>query len=288
MQHAALERPLDEDYAAVSVKCMNTSRAALASLCLLLLSRSALAEDAPVAEAAPVGTTLASITPQPRPDPRDDAAPTGFRSPLAPAAAALPSPLLRGRSDQAAEAPASEHEGALGALRIGALAGAGFPSAVSGQIVLKLAGWVGATASYGATPSVSVPVAPGTTLSQRGFSATARVYPFRGAFFVGVGGGQSVVSSQSSATTQGAYAQNRMQATTAYVVPELGLLHRFSFGLAIGADVGVQIPVASHSATTSSLNGSIASTPSELRDAMAFVATKPIPVLNFLRLGYVL
>jgi hypothetical protein len=55
--------------------------------------------------------------------------------------------------------------------------GAGFPSLVSGQIVLTLHDWVGLTASYGATPALTFPVGDGASLAQHGFDATARVYP---------------------------------------------------------------------------------------------------------------
>lgn len=265
MHHAAPEDRLDVHRRAVSVKCMNTARAALASLSLLLLGTAAHAQTVP-------GQKVASIAPAGR---VDDAAAPAFPSP--------PPPV--------ADAPASEpneHEGVLGKVRLGALAGAGFPSAVTGQLVLKVADWVGVTASYGATPSVPLPIGQDSSISQRGFSATARVYPFRGAFFVGVGGGQSTVESQQGASASGNTARSSLQATTTYVLPEIGILHRFSFGLAIGADVGVQIPVSSRGETAASVNGVATAAPSELRDAMSFVSSKPIPVLNFLRLGYVL
>lgn len=245
------------------------------------------AEVAPAsdARAVPPGALVASIAPAPRPDPREDSSPEMFTPALAPA------PTAGATSPAATDRPASEndpHRGELGAFRLGALASAGFPSAIAGQIVFKAADWVGATASYGATPALPIPVADDARISQRGFSATARVYPFRGAFFLGLGGGQSTMTGEIAQSGSGVRAQSSVRTRTAYVMPELGFLHRFAFGLAIGADVGLQVPVSSSSETTASANGSAVAAPAELRDAMRSLGSTPIPVLNFLRLGYVL
>ena len=245
------------------------------------------AEVAPAPQAAQpqAGNLIASIAPATRPDPREDSAPEVFTS----AKVAPPSPSTNASAQK--DAPPSEsdpHQGALGMFRLGALASAGFPSAVSGQVVFKIADWVGATASYGATPSIAIPVADDAHMSQKGFSATARVYPFRGAFFVGVGGGQSTMSADAARTESGVRAQSAMSTKTSYLMPELGFLHRFSFGLAIGADIGLQVPLSATTEVTASANGGSAPVPSDLRDAMNKVGTTPIPVLTFLRLGYVL
>ncbi|MEO7111955.1 MAG: hypothetical protein ABI183_16040, partial [Polyangiaceae bacterium] len=59
------------------------------------------------------------------------------------------------------------HQGALGALRLGALAGVGAPSIFSGEALAKIGDWVGLTGDYGAAPSISLPVGNGgATISQ--------------------------------------------------------------------------------------------------------------------------
>lgn len=254
---------------------MKTSHAALASIALLVLTSTTYAQEP---AATPTGKAVASIDPKSRPDPRDDAAAPSQLTPAVSPAPAAPN----------ADVAERRHEGVLGRHRLGALASAGFPSIVTGQLVYKYADWVGLTASYGATPSLSLPIADGVRIEQHGFSGTGRVYPFRGAFFLGVGAGMSTFRSEQSAASGGYAARASMSTNTTYAMGELGFLHRFAFGLALGADLGIQIPMSSHATSAASVNGEAAPVPQEIRDTMTFLSSKPIPVLNFLRLGWVL
>lgn len=191
--------------------------------------------------------------------------------------------------DRAAESDESRRRGVLGPVRLGLLAGAGFPSAVSGQAQISLYDWVGVAASYGGSPAVSLPIGPAdVSLAQRSYSASLRLFPFRGAFFVGAGAGVNTLTGQSRASAQGQVAEASMQTTTHFIAPEIGLLYRFPFGLAIGADVGVQMPFRAVRDQSASLNGQSASVPEDLRTAMRSLENTPIPVVNLLRLGYVL
>lgn len=183
---------------------------------------------------------------------------------------------------------ADPHRGPLGPVRLGALVGAGFPSLVSGQIVFKLHDWVGLTGSYGATPSISLPVASDASLSQHGFNATARVYPFRGAFFLGLGLGQSTVTGRAAESAYGVSAAASAMTRTTYVLPELGFLYRFSFGLTIGADIALQLPIAATSSSSASVAGTAVGLPDDVRQTLASLETTPVPVIHFLRIGFVL
>ena len=265
-QHSRRPALLDATEAAVSLKPMKTT-AALASLFLSTVATAAHAQDAALA-----GKTIASID---RPEPSEDSA----RPPIVPPA--------RAASTANADAPDPHHEGALGRHRLGALAGAGFPSIVSGQVVYKYADWVGFTGTYGATPTLTIPVAGGVNVAQQGFSGTARAYPFRGAFFFGVGGGRSAISAEQTASQSGG-AHTSLHTTTVFVTGELGFLYRFQSGFSIGADVGVQVPTSSIGGTTASVAGQPVASPQQLRDVMKYFASEPVPVVNVLRLGYVL
>lgn len=212
-----------------------------------------------------------------------------------------PAPMPRasaGGADGAAKpaGKADPDEGPLGPVRLGVLAGIGAPSALTGQLLATYMGWVGVSGDYGSLPTVVLPIASGVNLRQSQISVAGRVYPFHGAVFVGCGvgtqeveawGGESASIHAGGATTtlDGAL---KMSARTVFVMPQVGFLYRFEMGLAVGMDAGVQLPLSGSGSTTATANGTSAEVPSGVRDVVAFVQTKPTPVLNLLRIGYVL
>jgi hypothetical protein len=194
-----------------------------------------------------------------------------------------PAPVAKHFSDDAAGAANDPHAGALGALRLGALAGVGAPSIFSGEALAKIGDWVGLSGDYGVAPSLSVPIGNGgATISQTTVSAGARVYPFRGAFFLGGAVGQQSVDAKVTQSAQGVTGAANFQTKTMFIEPQIGLLYRFKFGLAIGCDVGLEIPV------QASGQSSMQQLPGPLEQAMTYAEKGPIPSVNLLRLGYVL
>ena len=167
---------------------------------------------------------------------------------------------------------------ALSDFRFGALVGAGAPSLVSGEILVQYKSVLAFGMDYGTTPSVHLPLAWGADVNAQSFSFTTRVRPFKGAFFLGLGlGGQQF----SGAFTDPLHGPNVNASTsTIFVQPQIGFLHRFSSGLALGSDVAVELPIASR-LTNDAM-------PSEVESAMRRFQKAPIPVLNLLRIGYVL
>ena len=185
------------------------------------------------------------------------------------------------------QAEPDPHRGALGPVRLGALLGAGFPSLISGQVVLKLHDWVGLTGSYGATPTLTAPIGTGASFSQQGFAATARVHPFQGMFFLGLGIGRSEVTGRATASAYGVAGEASATTRTTYVLPELGI-YRFSFGLTLGADVAVQLPFAGSTSSSSSVAGVAVGLPDDVARTLTALETTPIPVVHFVRIGFVL
>jgi hypothetical protein len=178
------------------------------------------------------------------------------------------------------------HQGALGAFRLGALAGVGAPSIFSGEGLAKIGDWVGLTGDYGAAPSISLPVGNGgATISQTTVSAGARVFPFRGAFFIGGSVGQQSVTAKVTQSVQGQSGVANFSTSAIFIEPQIGILYRTSFGLAIGCDAGLEIPVSARG--QSSVTDGIP-LPSVLSQAMTYAEKGPIPSVNLLRLGYVL
>lgn len=218
-------------------------------------------------------------------------------APIAPDSAAEPKPAPRTMASSHAtmaskpmsDDPASAndpHQGALGALRLGALAGVGAPSIFSGEGLAKIGDWVGLAGDYGASPSITMPIGNGgATISQTTVSAGARVFPFRGAFFLGGSVGQQSVNAKVTQSAQGQTGGANFSTSTLFIEPQIGFLYRSSFGLAIGCDVGLEIPVSAHGQSSVSEGMPL---PGPLSQAMTYAEKGPIPAVNLLRLGYVL
>ncbi|MEO7112314.1 MAG: hypothetical protein ABI183_17845, partial [Polyangiaceae bacterium] len=115
--------------------------------------------------------------------------------------------------------------------------------------------------------------------------AGARVFPFRGAFFVGGSVGQQSVAARVTQGAQGQTGGANFSTSAIFIEPQIGFLYRSSFGLAIGCDVGLEIPVTAHGQSSVSEGLPL---PGPLSQAMTYAEKGPIPSVNLLRLGYVL
>jgi hypothetical protein len=163
--------------------------------------------------------------------------------------------------------------------RIGALVGVGFPRPVSFEVYSRLGNYVGVGAEYGFLPTLTV---DGVYASSWATSVDLRVYPFHGAFFVGarvgyqhIGAGASVTAAQVGTLSASA------DLDTWFVNPRLGFLWTTRYGLAIGMEAGIQLPVTSSFSTT--LPGSTAA---DVKNS-AIVATLSgvLPTVDLLRIG---
>ena len=174
------------------------------------------------------------------------------------------------------------NRGALGPVRLGALAGVGAPSIFSGEVIAKIGDYFGVAGDYGVAPQIPFPVGgAAVAFQQKTFTGSARVYPFRGAFFIGAGAGSQTTTATASATTQGAVPTSSFTTSILFVEPELGILYRSSSGISLGCDVGLEFPLTAHRTNSASL-------PASMDSAMKYAEKGPIPSVNLLRVGYVL
>lgn len=167
---------------------------------------------------------------------------------------------------------------------IGPLVGVGAPSPISGQLAIKYKRFLGANLELGFLPEVGVPGIDNTHIHQEMFDAGLRVYPFGGAFFLGCGIGAQSITVITQQSQQGFTGNATASVNTTFVSPRLGWLYRFDFGLAIGADFAVQIPVGG--STAISVDNVNISPPKEVTDITDKVKTTPIPMFHLLELGY--
>lgn len=185
----------------------------------------------------------------------------------------------------------------LGPFHVGATVGAGFPSPISVQGVFKYKKLIGANLELGMLPEINTSFGYGIRLHQEMIDFGVHVYPFSGAFFLGLGiGAQRLTATGEANTTyNGTYVTGDASAvvSTVFLSPRLGLLHRFDFGLAIGMDVGVELPISgsvdlNRTATSPKYPGQSFSLPitQDVADIGNRVKTTPIPIIHILQLGY--
>jgi hypothetical protein len=194
-----------------------------------------------------------------------------------------------------------EHHGLLGPVRLGPVIGTGFPNVVSFGVTAKLWGVLGLGFNYGMIPDMQISFYGQASIRYREFDVYARVYPFKGGFFAGLGGGYHRVEGTLQNTfnippgvqdlppsyTVNSYGSVRSPILT----PQIGYFRNFAFGLALGADLGAQIPIAASNVSFTS--GLPTAVPPELTrlaeqqvtDTLHTVGRTPIPVVN-LRAGW--
>lgn len=165
-------------------------------------------------------------------------------------------------------------------LRLGAIAGVGFPRplAVEAMAVFERTAAVGV--EYGVMPALTI---NGVSASMWSLAGDARVFPLRGAFFLGLRAGAQHLEAATQITAGAVSAQEALSLDTWFVNPRLGFLWTFTGGLTLGVEAGVQIPLNNAMASTLPLSLD----PGLQRTANA-LASSVIPTVDLLRLGLLL
>jgi hypothetical protein len=185
-----------------------------------------------------------------------------------------------------AEAPPKEEEHPP--LRIGFLVGVGAPRSATAEVYFKFFDVLGIGASYTYLPkfvgdwilkAYNV-YDPSLSVTSHSWELALRIYPTRGAFFLGANLGMGSVEAVLHGSTRNATAK----VDGPFVAPRIGWLWIFASGITLGLDGGAQIPLG---------DPEIIFDPPAFRDfrplynAARTVGKSVLPVLNF-RLGYTL
>jgi hypothetical protein len=170
------------------------------------------------------------------------------------------------------------------AFRIGALGAAGFPHPLAIEGLVKLGGVVALGLEYGVMPTFDV---SGVDASLWSLAGDLRVFPFGGAFFFGLRGGHQHLGASTTLTVSGIGSLTESAALdTWFLNPRLGLLWRTESGLAIGCNVGLQVPMASSFSSTVAVptGSAIASTVNDI----VRVVGGPLPTIDLVQFGLLL
>jgi hypothetical protein len=163
--------------------------------------------------------------------------------------------------------------------------GLGFPRPLSVGALVKFKRVVAVGVEYGFLPRVRMLGGEG---SMKAAAADLRVFPFRGAFFVGVRGGRQWLDVKASmgADSLGTFSE-AMEASTWFVNPRLGFLHTFESGITVGIDAGVQVPIAPSYAQSGNTSGAATTGAGQTFKTIASVlGNKTTATVDLLRLGF--
>jgi hypothetical protein len=189
--------------------------------------------------------------------------------------------VLEGGDAHAAESP-SDRARPAEALRVGVLGGVGFPRPLQIEGFARVHRFFGAGVEYGVAPAMTIDGVRGSLWSVAG---DLRVFPLRGAFFVGVRAGMQHFD-VSATIPMGPFGSMNgvLGVDTWFIEPRLGFLWVGPWGLSLGVDAGVQLPVAT-SESTNVPPWMMAAAPSGVTDSVNLLGRTALPTVDLLRVG---
>jgi hypothetical protein len=184
-------------------------------------------------------------------------------------------------------APALPNENPSGrggrSLNVGVLAGAGFPRPLAVEGVIEIDHVLLLGLEYSTLPTITID--SGIHANIWAVQGDARVFPFKGAFFVGVRAGRQHLGEYASATVSGLGTLSAQQTVdTTFINPRIGFLWNWH-AFALGVDAGVQIPLSS--TLTNNLPPGV-TPPSTVTDLTHAFGQSVLPTVDLLRIGVVM
>jgi len=181
-------------------------------------------------------------------------------------------------------AAGAAHDDDEGGVGFGALGGVGFPRplAVEAFVDLDRVALVGAEYAFLPTTTIS-----GVSLSSWSVAADARVFPFRGAFFVGARLGHQHIDGTATVTVTGVGSASESVALDGWFVnPRVGFLWHTNPGLAVGVAVGLEVPLSTSTSSASPSLPAGLSIDTGLASAAGTFGRSVLPTVDLLQIGF--
>jgi hypothetical protein len=140
----------------------------------------------------------------------------------------------------------------------------------------------GASFDYGFIPDFTV---SGVTLGMQTWNVGAKVYPSRGAFFLGAKLGSYTFSGKSTLNVNGQPAQAKLEVSATFLAPEIGWRWVWASGFFTGLDLGWQFPL-NYRSTLDVPAGVSPGTIKDVHDNVDKYVKSGIPALGLLQLGW--
>lgn len=142
---------------------------------------------------------------------------------------------------------------------------------------------LGASFDYGFIPDFTV---SNVTLGLKTWNVAAKVYPFRGAFFLGATLGAYTFTGKSTVTdANGQSVAAKLDVSATFIGPELGWRWVWRSGFFTGLDLGWQFPL-NYKSTLDVAGGVPAGTIKDVRDNADKYVKSGLPALGLFQLGW--
>jgi hypothetical protein len=167
--------------------------------------------------------------------------------------------------------------------RIGVLGGVGFPRPLAIEGMVKIEGILGLGVEYSAMPSLSI---ADVDTSFYAIAATARLFPFKNGFFLGLRAGRQHLGGEGTVTVApyGTYRES-VTVDSTFLNPRIGFLWTWDPGITLGIDAGVQVPVGA--TVSSSLPGGTQANEEVMKVANT-LGNSTLPTIDLLKVGFLL
>ncbi|HYQ00771.1 MAG TPA: hypothetical protein VER96_18980 [Polyangiaceae bacterium] len=174
-------------------------------------------------------------------------------------------------------------------VRLGALVSAGFPRPLAVEGMVKIERLVALGVEYSTLPSATV---SDVHFGASAIAGSARVFPLRGPFFLGLRAGRQHVSADAAVSGYGYTVPVTLAVDTIFLNPQVGFLWTWDPGITIGIDAGLQIPLKSDVSSTlvnstmpSAVQQAVSPVQRTMENVAGAVGQTVLPTIDLVKVG---
>jgi hypothetical protein len=174
-------------------------------------------------------------------------------------------------------------------VRLGVLGSAGFPRPLSIEGIVKLERVLALGLEYSTLPRSTV---SDVHFGCWAIAGSARVFPLRGPFFLGLRAGRQHLSADAAVSGYGYTVPITLGVDTTFLNPQVGFLWTWEPGFTLGVDAGLQIPLSSDTSSTlatsampSAVQQAVAPVQRSLEGVAGTVGQTVLPTIDLVKVG---
>jgi hypothetical protein len=170
--------------------------------------------------------------------------------------------------------------------RIGVLGGIGLPRPLAIEALVKIDRLIGLGVEYSVLPTITV---SDVHTSFSAVAADLRVFPLRGAVFVGLRAGYQHLAGETTVVVRdlGSFPVTA-EVGTVFINPRIGFLWTWEPGITLGLDAGIQLPLSSDVTRDIPAFAEGSDPDRELMRVARNLGQATLPTLDLLRVGFLL
>lgn len=164
------------------------------------------------------------------------------------------------------------------------------PRPVSFGVEAKWKDLVGVSGAYGFFPQLTF---KDVKLKITGYDFRLKIYPFRGAFFLGVGMGSQTFTGSMTKTISTIATTGTIVQDNSFIAPHMGWNWTWDSGFFMGLDLGVQLSMSRKNTFSSDVTNTTVTSSAEYTTLQAdilkqadLIGKTPLPLLTLIKIGY--